>query len=108
MLLENFAPPGAATAATATRPCLFDRFWAGSRYRGAVPGLDVKNNVKQALDEMEAGGGFYAALECQLDGRPAGSLVVFKDPWYRSRRRADVACFGLVTAGDARTHQALH
>jgi len=103
MLLETFPLPRAAGA----RPCSPERFWAGSRYRGTVPGIDVKNSVAQALDEMQAGGGFYTALECESDGRPAGSLVVFKDPWYRSRRRADVACFGLVTAGDARTLEAL-
>ncbi len=97
MLLEDYPAPRAVTV----RGKSFDGFWSVSRFGGVAPGIDLKNSVKKALDEAEAGGGFYTALECEMGGRPAGSLVVFKDPWYRSRRRADIACFGLVTAKDS-------
>ncbi len=97
MLLEDYAAPHGLTV----RNRSLDAFWGGSRFGSAAAGIDVKNNVKQALDEMEAGGGFYSALACESDGRVVGSLVVFKDPWFRTKRRDDVACFGLVTAGSA-------
>jgi len=78
----------------------FDRFWSRSRFSAAVPGLDLTGQVKNAFDEMERDGGFATFMECTWRGHFGGSLVVFKDPWYRSRGRDEVACFGLVTAGN--------
>ncbi len=103
MLLEDYTMP----RPLAVHELFFERFWPVSRFKGVVAGIDVKNSVNQALDDMVAGGGFVTPLECEMDGRVAGSLVVFKDPWYRSRRRDDVACFGLVTAADAPVLSAL-
>ncbi len=103
MLLENCTMPGSLPV----RPVSFDAFWAGSRWGRAVAGLDLKNHVKGTLDEMEAAKGFVSCLACEEDGRALGSLVVFRDPWYRSKRRDDVACFGLVTAVDAPVLEAL-
>nr|MDO8109309.1 hypothetical protein [Candidatus Sigynarchaeota archaeon] len=81
----------------------FDEFWARSRFKGIVPGLDLGAQVRQAFVEMEQGGGFASFLACEYGGKIVGSMVVFKDPWYRSARRDNVACFGLVTARDAST-----
>jgi hypothetical protein len=103
MLLENYTMPGSLLV----RPAPFDAFWAGSQWQHAAAGIDLKAQVKRTLDEMEAATGFVSCLECKMDGRSAGSLVVFKDPWYRSKRRGDVACFGLVTAVDVPVLKAL-
>jgi hypothetical protein len=103
MLLENCTIPSLLLV----RPVSFDAFWAGSRWRRAAAGIDLKTQVKRTLDEMEAATGFVSCLECKMDGRSAGSLVVFKDPWYRSKRRDDAACFGLVTAVDVPVLKAL-
>ena len=35
----------------------FETFWARSRFKTAVPGLDLGNMVKDAIDEMERDGG---------------------------------------------------
>ncbi|NMC06200.1 MAG: hypothetical protein GYA24_13375 [Candidatus Lokiarchaeota archaeon] len=98
MLLEDYPMPGTP----AVREAAPGRAWAGSRFAHPAPGIDVTASVASALDEMDASGGWHAALECVVDGQVAGSLVVFKDPWYRSKQRDDVACFGLVTARDER------
>ncbi len=103
MLLENCTMPGTLLV----RPVSFDTFWAGSRWRRSADGIDLKAQVRSTLDEIEAATGFVDCLECDVDGRPLGSLVVFKDPWYRSKRRDDVACFGLVTAADEPVLKAL-
>jgi hypothetical protein len=76
----------------------FNRFWARSRYTSIVPGLDLAKNVKTAFDEMERDGGYVTFMTCTWRGHFGGSLAVFKDPWYRSKGRDNVACFGLVTA----------
>jgi len=54
--------------------------------------------VKNTIAEMERDGGFATFLSCWWRGHLGGSLVAFKDPWYKSSGRSDVACFGLVTA----------
>ncbi len=48
MLLENCTMPGSLLV----RLVSFDAFWAGSRWRRAVAGLDLKNHVKGTLDEI--------------------------------------------------------
>jgi hypothetical protein len=79
----------------------FDRFWSSSRYATIVDGFDLKSRVQNAFDEMESYGGFAFFLECSSDGIFLGSMAVFKDPWFRSKGRKNVACFGLVTVRDA-------
>ncbi|HME53389.1 MAG TPA: hypothetical protein VKM55_14290 [Candidatus Lokiarchaeia archaeon] len=78
----------------------FDTFWARSRFALVVQGLNLVANVRGAIDEIVRDGGFATFLSCTWQGHFGGSLVVFKDPWYRSRGRDDVACFGLVTASN--------
>jgi hypothetical protein len=84
-----------------SRQVTFEAFWAGSRYRSSVPGVDLGAHVKRAFDEMVAEGGFVRFIERVDGGQVAGSMAVFHDPWYRSREQDDVACFGLVSALDA-------
>ncbi len=48
MLLEKRT----MTDSLPVRPVPLDAFWAGSRWRRAVAGLDLKNHVKGTLDEM--------------------------------------------------------
>ena len=78
----------------------FDIFWARSRFASAVRDLDLSGQVKNAFNEMERDGGFATFITVTWRGHFGGSLAVFKDPWYRSRGRDGVACFGLVTAGN--------
>jgi len=81
----------------------FDEFWARSRFKSIIPGLDLGAQVRQAFGEMEQGSGFASFLACKSDEGILGSLAVFKDPWYRSAKRDNVACFGLATARDGNT-----
>ena len=76
-------------------------FWANSRYAGLVPGVDLRPLVMAALDGMANDGRWFELLAAVCDGNVLGTAVVFKDPWYRSNKRDDVACLGLVTAQDA-------
>jgi hypothetical protein len=76
----------------------FDTFWGRSRYYDLVPGVDLRPLVQAALDGMVDEGGWYSLLAARMDGGIVGTAAVFRDPWYRSRARDDVACFGLVTA----------
>jgi hypothetical protein len=85
----------------------FDTFWGHSRYQDLVPGVDLRPLVRAALEGMDDDGGWYALLAARTDGGICGTAAVFKDPWYRSRERDDVACFGLVTADGPGTLEAL-
>ncbi|HME55334.1 MAG TPA: hypothetical protein VKM55_24210 [Candidatus Lokiarchaeia archaeon] len=80
----------------------FDVFWSHSRFKAFVNGVDTSEIVCESFKEMEMNGGFATFLELKIDGKVVGSLVVFKDPFYRSKGRDDVVCFGLVTALRAR------
>lgn len=79
----------------------FPAFWTTSRYARMVDGHSLEGLMKQHLDLVRLMGGFYHFLECRIFGEFAGSLMVFWDRLYRSRRRENVACFGLVTVEDA-------
>ncbi len=89
------------SSALSTQEVSFDQFWLNSRFNNNRIGLDGYLHVKSAFDLMQRDGGFFTFLECSREGQYAGSLVVFKDPWYRSYKHDDVACFGLVTASDS-------
>jgi hypothetical protein len=90
-----------------TREVSFDQFWRNSRFNTKSFGFDGNSFAKNAFSKMEGDGGFATFIECSGGSRFAGSLVVFKDPWYRSFRRKDVACFGLVTASDSSVLESL-
>ncbi len=85
-----------------TQEVSFDKFWLNSRFNTTRLSFDSYPLVKNAFDQIRREGGFITFLECSHGSEYEGSLVVFKDPWYRSYKRDDVACFGLVTASDSR------
>jgi len=79
----------------------FLAFWLRSRYRTIVDGVDAKINVRDYFENIKSDGGFVHYLECNENGKFAGSMVVYRDLLYRSYQRDNVACFGLVTASHA-------
>ncbi|MFX0103115.1 MAG: hypothetical protein ACFFCS_26355 [Candidatus Hodarchaeota archaeon] len=86
----------------------FDQFWKHSRYNDHER-LDLRALARKMFQAINgAGDGSFAeCMECWREGDVLGTMMIYKDPDYHSRKRNDVGCFGLVTASSSEVLEAM-